>query len=122
MTSDGQVTNGLRAGAQAIVRPSSGSCRLSTTSCVRWPAGSSDANRPNHTLSATALVHEVYFGCCSSVSLTATDRDNFLAIAAQTMRRILVDHARARSRLKRGGDDRPIQLESGRRRTAAQRH
>ena len=66
----------------------------------------------NHTLSATALVHEVYLRLLQQRQLTATDRDNFLAIAAQTMRRILVDHARARSRLKRGGDDRPIQLES----------
>ena len=68
---------------------------------------------PNHTLSATALVHEVYLRLLQQRQLTATDRDNFLAIAAQTMRRILVDHARARSRLKRGGDDRPIPLESG---------
>ncbi len=105
--------NGWRAGARAIVKPSSGSCRSSTTSCGRSPVGSFDANRPNHTLSATALVHEVYLRLLHQRQLTATDRDNFLAIAAQTMRRILVDHARARSRLKRGGDDRPIQLENG---------
>ena len=66
----------------------------------------------NHTLSATALVHEVYLRLLQQRQLSATDRDNFLAISAQTMRRILVDHARARSRLKRGGDDRPVGLES----------
>ena len=66
-----------------------------------------------HTLSATALVHEVYLRFLQQRQLTATDRDSFLAIAKQTMRRILVDHARARSRLKRGGDDRPIRLEIG---------
>ncbi len=66
-----------------------------------------------HTLSATALVHEVYLRLVNQRRLAATDRDNFLAIAAQTMRRILVDHARARSRLKRGGDDRPVPLENG---------
>ena len=66
-----------------------------------------------HTLSATALVHEVYLRLLQQRQLSATDRDNFLAIAAQTMRRILVDHARARLRLKRGGDNRPVGLEAG---------
>jgi RNA polymerase sigma factor (TIGR02999 family) len=67
----------------------------------------------NHTLSATALVHEVYLRLLQQRQLTATDRANFLATAAQTMRRILVDHARTRSRLKRGGDERPVPLEPG---------
>ena len=68
---------------------------------------------PGHTLSATALVHEVYLRLLQQRQLAADDRDSFLAIAAQTMRRILVDHARARRRLKRGGNERPIQLETG---------
>lgn len=67
----------------------------------------------NHTLSATALVHEVYLRLLQQRQLTAMDRTHFLATAAQTMRRILVDHARARSRLKRGGAERPVQLEPG---------
>ena len=67
----------------------------------------------NHTLSATALVHEVYLRLLQQRQLTAMDRTHFLATAAQTMRRILVDHARARSRLKRGGAERPVQLETG---------
>jgi RNA polymerase sigma factor (TIGR02999 family) len=66
-----------------------------------------------HTLSATALVHEVYLRLVQQRQLVATDRDSFLAIAAQTMRRILVDHARTRSRLKRGGEDQPVRLEPG---------
>jgi RNA polymerase sigma-70 factor (ECF subfamily) len=57
----------------------------------------------DHTLSATALVHEVYLRLLRQRQLAAADRDGFLAIAAQTMRRILVDHARARARVKRGG-------------------
>jgi RNA polymerase sigma factor (TIGR02999 family) len=57
-----------------------------------------------HTLSSTALVHEVYLRLLSQRQLAANDREHFFAIAAQTMRRILVDHARARLRLKRGGD------------------
>ena len=68
---------------------------------------------PGQTLSATALVHEVYFRLLQQRQLVATDRDSFLSIAGQTMRRILVDHARARSRLKRGGDQRGVRLEPG---------
>lgn len=60
-------------------------------------------SRPN-TLSATALVHEVYLRLLQQRQITADDRDAFLAIAAQTMRRVLVDHARRRLRRKRGGD------------------
>lgn len=58
--------------------------------------------RSAHTLQATALVSEAY------IRLVGTDaswagRPHFLAIAARTMRRVLVDHARSRSRKKRGG-------------------
>jgi RNA polymerase sigma factor (TIGR02999 family) len=66
---------------------------------------------PGHTLSATALVHEAYLRLLRQRQLAAVDRDGFLAIAGATMRRILVDHARARKRLKRGGPDRPESLE-----------
>jgi len=65
-----------------------------------------------HTLSSTALVHEVYLRLLQQRQLTATDRHQFFAIAAQTMRRILTDHARARLRHKRGGGDRPVPLEA----------
>jgi RNA polymerase sigma factor (TIGR02999 family) len=68
---------------------------------------------PGHTLSATGLVHEVYLRLLQQRQLAAVDREGFLSIAGQTMRRILVDHARARSRLKRGGDERPVSLEPG---------
>jgi len=67
---------------------------------------------PGHTLSATALVHEVYLRLLQQRQLAATDREGFLGIAAQTMRRILVDHARARTRLKRGGDYRSVGLDT----------
>jgi RNA polymerase sigma factor (TIGR02999 family) len=66
---------------------------------------------PGHTLSATGLVHEVYLRLLRQRSVAAVDRDGFLAIAGATMRRILVDHARARRRLKRGGPDRPAPLD-----------
>jgi RNA polymerase sigma factor (TIGR02999 family) len=62
---------------------------------------------PRHTLSATALVHEAYLRLLQQRQLVAVDQDGFLAIAGATMRRILVDHARARARQKRGGPRRP---------------
>jgi RNA polymerase sigma factor (TIGR02999 family) len=66
---------------------------------------------PGHTLSATGLVHEVYLRLLRQRRIDAGERERFLAIAAATMRRILVDHARRRRRLKRGGPDRPVSLD-----------
>lgn len=65
---------------------------------------------PAHTLSATGLVHEAYLRLLAQRELVAVDRDHFFAIAARTMRRILVDHARARLAKKRGGE-RPAELD-----------
>ncbi len=58
--------------------------------------------RPDHTLEATALVHEAY-GRLVDADIDFADRAHFFAVAARTMRRVLVDYARARARLKRGG-------------------
>lgn len=57
------------------------------------------------TLSATGLVHEVFVKLTESGELTAKDRAHFFAIAAHTMRWLLVDYARAKKREKRGGPD-----------------
>lgn len=59
---------------------------------------------PDHTLQPTALVHEAYMKLVDQHSARWQNRAHFFAIAAQTMRRILVDHARARGAEKRGGD------------------
>ncbi len=56
------------------------------------------------TLSPTVLVHEAYVKLSKQVSDKYQSRGHFLAIAATMMRRILVDHARARHRIKRGGE------------------
>lgn len=64
-----------------------------------------------HTLQTTALVHEVYLKLVDQRSVDWKGRSHFFAIAAQMMRRILVDHARGRLREKRGGGDRPIPLD-----------
>ena len=55
------------------------------------------------TLDTTALVHEVYLKLHAVPEATAVDRGHLLSLAARAMRQILVDHARGRSRLKRGG-------------------
>lgn len=59
--------------------------------------------RADHTLQATALVHEAYLKLIEQRQADWRSRSHFCAIAAQAMRRILLDHARGRLRLKRGG-------------------
>ena len=56
-----------------------------------------------HTLQATALLNEAYLRLVDGNAVTWTDRAHFYAVAARIMRRILVDHARARRAQKRGG-------------------
>jgi RNA polymerase sigma factor (TIGR02999 family) len=58
---------------------------------------------PGHTLQATALVHEAYLKLQQNSSVFALDRARFVMAAAEAMRRILIDHARTRGRVKRGG-------------------
>ena len=55
------------------------------------------------TLDTTALVHEVYLKLRTSAPAASMDRVHFLSLAARAMRQILIDHARTRSRAKRGG-------------------
>ena len=59
--------------------------------------------RPEHTLSATALVHEVYLRLVDQRRVRWENRAHFFGAAATIMRRILVDHARSRAAGKRGG-------------------
>ncbi len=61
--------------------------------------------RRDHTLQTTALIHEAYLKLVDQRSVEWESRTHFFAIAAQMMRRILVDHARTKHRDKRGGDD-----------------
>lgn len=58
--------------------------------------------RSGHTLAATALVNEMYLKLAGQNQINAMDRMQFMAVAATTMRRVLVDYARARLRHKRG--------------------
>ena len=62
-------------------------------------------------LQITAVVHEAYLKLFDQRDVDWQNRGHFFAIAAQLMRRILVDHARHQTRLKRGGDVAPVPLE-----------
>lgn len=66
--------------------------------------------RANHTLQTTALVHEAYVKLAGQKHVHWQNRAHFFGIAAQCMRRILVDHARHAGRSKRGGDVRKVSL------------
>src|SRR5688572_7342269 len=66
--------------------------------------------RPDHTLQTTALIHEAYLRLCGA-DVAWEGRVHFLAVAAQTMRRVLVDYARTRGRDKRGGGMAPVTLD-----------
>ena len=59
--------------------------------------------RPDHSLQATALVHEAYMRLVGGNQPTWRDRQHFFRAAAEAMRRILIEHARKRTRMKRGG-------------------
>jgi RNA polymerase sigma factor (TIGR02999 family) len=67
--------------------------------------------RPGHTLQTTALIHEAYIRLIDQQDVTWQSRTHFFAVAAQAMRRILVDYARAKHREKRGGDNIKLSLE-----------
>ncbi|HEX2640099.1 MAG TPA: ECF-type sigma factor, partial [Pyrinomonadaceae bacterium] len=67
--------------------------------------------RPNHTLQTTALVHEAYLKLIDQKQVEWKSRGHFFALAAQAMRRILVDHAKSRHREKRGGPNENVPLE-----------
>ncbi len=69
------------------------------------------SERPGHTLSTTALVHEAYLKLVGQRDVQWRGRAHFYAIASQAMRRILLNHARGRRAAKRGGDPVPIRLE-----------
>lgn len=67
--------------------------------------------RQDHTLQTTALIHEAYLKLIDQRNVEWESRAHFYAIAAQAMRRILVDYARTQKREKRGGDNITLPLE-----------
>jgi RNA polymerase sigma factor (TIGR02999 family) len=67
--------------------------------------------RPNHTLQGTALVHEAYLRLIDQRRVEWRNRNHFFALAAELIRRILVDHARAKAAEKRGGNNVKLSIE-----------
>ncbi|MEO8574920.1 MAG: sigma-70 family RNA polymerase sigma factor, partial [Pyrinomonadaceae bacterium] len=78
----------------------------------RRAAGYLRHERINHTLQPTALVHEAYLKLVEQETVEWKDRGHFFAIAAQAMRRILVDHAKHKNRAKRGGPVADLQIDA----------
>jgi len=70
--------------------------------------------RADHTLQATALVHEAYLRLVDDSAVTWQNRAHFFGVAARVMRRVLVDHARARNAIKRGGLQEKLALDEAR--------
>lgn len=70
--------------------------------------------RPNHTLQATALVNEAYIRLVDEEHRHIENRSQFFAVAAQAMRRILIDHARRKRSEKRGGGTALVTLDEER--------
>lgn len=67
--------------------------------------------RSDHTLQATALVHEAYLRLQGSSALAAMPAEEMLALATRVIRNVLVDHARARAAVRRGAGERPRSLD-----------
>lgn len=66
--------------------------------------------RADHSLQATALVHEAYIRLVDWQTVSWQNRAHFFAVAAGVMRKILVDHARAKRAQKRGGDGQKLEI------------
>jgi RNA polymerase sigma factor (TIGR02999 family) len=67
--------------------------------------------RPDHTLQATALVHEAYVKLAAQKDAKWQNRAQFFGVASQAMRRILVDYARGKQRIRRGGKQQKVLLD-----------
>jgi RNA polymerase sigma factor (TIGR02999 family) len=83
------------------------------TELRRIAARSLRRERPGQTLQPTALVHEAYLRLLKDADLSFQNRAHFLAIAARSMRQILVERARARDAQKRGGHRQRVTLDEG---------
>lgn len=98
------LTNGKRAVVDDLLPLIYGELRSLAANYLR-------RERPEHTLQPTALVHEAYLRLVDQTQVTWQNRAHFFGMAAQMMRRILVDHARAHRAGKRGSGDRKVSLD-----------
>jgi RNA polymerase sigma-70 factor (ECF subfamily) len=111
-SSQGEVTQllhrlnaGDKSAAEQLVKLVYDELRRLAAACMR-------RERADHTLQATALVHEAWLRLVDQREWNLKNRAHFFGMAAQLMRRILVDHARAASAEKRGGDQVIVSLEN----------
>jgi RNA polymerase sigma factor (TIGR02999 family) len=102
-TEKGEVTRLLKAMAHGDPQAADSLLPLVYAELHRLAKAYMRRERPDHTLQPTALVHEAFLRLAGAASLSAQDRTHFLRTASQAMRRVLVDHARARNAQKRGG-------------------
>jgi RNA polymerase sigma factor (TIGR02999 family) len=109
--SDHQVTRLLKDWAAGDATASDQLLTLVYGELRRLAARSMNRERRDHTLQATALVNEAYLRLVAQREVEWHSRLHFFAIAAQCMRRILVDHARTRHCQKRGGEARRVTLD-----------
>ena len=103
MTSPDDITGLLARWSHGDPRALEQVLPLIYTECERIAARQLRRERPGHSLDPTALVHEMYLRVVDQRRATWENRTQFFGVAAQIMRRILVDHARARRTDKRGG-------------------
>lgn len=111
-SSTGEVTRGLEALRSGQAGALDQLVPLLYEELRQLARGRLRGERPGHTLDTTALVHESYLKLATQHGLKPADRPAFFAAASNTMRRILVDHARGRRREKRGGGEAPLPLDA----------
>jgi RNA polymerase sigma factor (TIGR02999 family) len=109
MTEPADVTRLLLAWSEGEPAAADALMEAVYTDLRRMARGYLSRERSDHTLPPTALVHEAYVRLVDQRHVRWQNRAHFFAIAARVMRRILVDHARARASLKRGGAE-PVRL------------
>jgi RNA polymerase sigma factor (TIGR02999 family) len=102
----GQMKAGDRGAAERLMPLVYGQFRALAAQYLRKERG-------NHTLQPTALVNEAYLKLLDQSRVQWQGRTHFFAVGAQAMRRILVDHARRRQRLKHGGQRARVTLDEG---------
>jgi RNA polymerase sigma factor (TIGR02999 family) len=103
MRASEQLTDLLNAAGSGDSDAAAAAYRLVYAELKQW-AAQSLRRAPGATLSATALVHEVYVRFSDRAAKPLRDRGHFFALAARAMRQIVIEHARRRAAIKRGGD------------------
>jgi RNA polymerase sigma factor (TIGR02999 family) len=101
-----ELTHGNQEAAEKLFPVVYGELRRLAAHCMR-------RERPDHTLQATALVHEAFLRLTGKKDLNWQNKAHFFGVAARVMRRILVDHARGRLRVKRGAGGQRLSLDEG---------